>query len=526
MSAMNQIRTADSPLFVPDSTDEKILVILPHNLGDVIMASPVIEGIKRRFPTGHVSFLVEKGYEGGMVNNPHCDCLLTFPRKEIRQSLRPNLDNDGVRALAAIIDELNSKKFDRVVNLSQNPYVSYIAALIKAPAYCGQRFLHEGSHAIYDRWSQYLYAIPFARHYNTLHAVDVYRRIAKAKAHCGGYTIALTEDERRWAQSFLQTKGFGPLGKIAMLQPGAAYPSKRWPVEHFAKLGEFLLDDGWQVLITGSDADRERAQGVFSLLNGDIYNAAGETTFRESICLLSCVHACVSSDTAIMHAASAMRIPVYALFGPTSPVETGPYGHGNWVFAGRCPNRPCFCRECKTHLCMKSISPKSVYAIMKSEGGSISRSCDVFRTHLAPSGDYSMQPFCADGSSYINETGAMMTVKLFDRSYPIRYLEKDASSVHISEIEYVLRTLTEMRRALSTFLQTHDRLYISRFEHQKDNLAKLRGVGAFMTAIVNIRLNSIPMIDVAGAIEQSIRECVGTEMQISDMLASLSGRIL
>jgi ADP-heptose:LPS heptosyltransferase len=64
-----------------------ILVVLPNNLGDVIMALPVLRALKKDSPDSSITFFVEEGYEGGLLNCPDIDRLHLFPRRQIRNLL-------------------------------------------------------------------------------------------------------------------------------------------------------------------------------------------------------------------------------------------------------------------------------------------------------------------------------------------------------------------------------------------------------------------------------------------------------
>ncbi|MBD3317084.1 MAG: hypothetical protein GF344_14955, partial [Chitinivibrionales bacterium] len=143
----------------------RILVVLPANLGDVIMATPVLEGIRNARSDAFVAFLVEDGFEGGVVGNPHCNEIISFPRKAIRDTIRKE-GKEGLESLRGMVEAIRHCGFDVVINLSQHSYLSHIMPLFGANTILGQRFLREGNHAVNDPWSRYLYAIPFSRRCN------------------------------------------------------------------------------------------------------------------------------------------------------------------------------------------------------------------------------------------------------------------------------------------------------------------------------------------------------------------------
>jgi heptosyltransferase-1 len=355
----------------------KTLVILPNNLGDVIMALPVLEGLKKKDPDTHLTFFVEEGFEAGLVNSLFCDRIFRFNRKAIRDHA---LNADWRRAtvfLKETVQVLADERIDKVINLSQHPYTSYLTTLLACANSVGRHYLRDGNHALGDPWSQYLYAIPFARACNGLHATDVYCRIAGVVSPPSRTVIHLDDDEQSRAQAFLAANGLRPGAEpIMVLQPGAAYGAKRWPLEHFAVLGSKLALDGSRIIVTGAPAEQELALALGARIGNRALVTAGKVTFRETMAFLPFVSGCVTGDTAIMHAAAGLDLKVYALFGPTNPVETGPYGEGHHVFFGRCAKRPCFCMDCKNTFCMKSIGPDLVYSTIK--GATVKKAgCDV-----------------------------------------------------------------------------------------------------------------------------------------------------
>jgi len=75
----------------------------------------------------------------------------------------------------------------------------------------------------------------------------------------------------------------------------------------------------------------------------------------------------VSNDSGPMHIAAALGIPVFAIFGPTDPARTGPYGTTHTIIKSDAPCAPCFRRTCDDGQCLKSVSADKVFEIIKSK---------------------------------------------------------------------------------------------------------------------------------------------------------------
>ena len=201
-----------------------------------------------------------------------------------------------------------------------------------------------------------------------------------------------------------------------LFQAGAAFASKRWPVENFIKLGSRLVSDGWQIVITGAPSEKDCAMGIQQGIGQNCIVAAGETTFRQSLAICSLAAGCVTGDTAQMHAAAGFNVLTYAIFGPTNPVETGPYGNGHFVFSAHCPSRPCFKTECKTGICMRSVLPETIYACIKDNNPGDSPRCDIYKTVVEKNSDYRLIALSKNAWSFFNPVDAYLTRCVFEKN--------------------------------------------------------------------------------------------------------------
>jgi len=489
---------------------QKILILLPNNLGDVIMALPVLRALKHRDPATHLTFFVEQGNEGGLISNTDCDRIISFDRKVFKAAaLRDDMESVNTM-LQEVLDDLNLQEFDAVINLSQTGYLSYVTALVKAPHKAGRRFLREGNHALPDLWSQYLYAIAFARECNALHTSEVYCRIAGVKpVRSAAPLIVPATDEKTGAEVYLREKGCTPGRKLIVLQPGAAYQSKRWPEELFVALGNMLIHDGYYCIITGAPVEKELCCRIGEELGPHAVVSAGERTFRETIALCSMTECIVTGDTALMHAGAALGKRVVALFGPTNPVETGPYGAGHTVFAGECPERPCFKNECASRACMYSIPPELVYRAVQ---GVLTKD-DTRQVYVSEfrGPTWGLESLSPAALPLYNSTRATVVQSLFDAD------SQHTSSVEIHREHAVLGEFValchQMESVLDLFQNSGNGAYLQRFEALRQMAASAGGCSAFMNAILNIRLNSVPLLDPLKGIAASVDACKSTARQ-------------
>ena len=152
-----------------------------------------------------------------------------------------------------------------------------------------------------------------------------------------------------------------------MLHPGANWPHKRWAPERFAALGERLAEQRRShIVITGSPSDAALADAISRRMRQPATVLAGQTSLRQLAACLEQAQLVIANDTGVLHVAAALRRPVVALYGPTSPAVTGPLGEPERTVVVHhpdcCPQIPCYRPEHPAHPGMDAISVEEVYA--------------------------------------------------------------------------------------------------------------------------------------------------------------------
>jgi lipopolysaccharide heptosyltransferase II len=151
-----------------------------------------------------------------------------------------------------------------------------------------------------------------------------------------------------------------------VIVPSARWQTKKWPAENFGLLISKL---SVPCIITGGSTDIKIAEKITAASGGKGINLCGKTGLKELSALVSGAKALVSNDSGPMHIGAALGIPIIALFGPTAPEKTGPYG---WksnrnlkVLRASVPCSPCFKKKCKEPLCMDKITVEMVLEALK-----------------------------------------------------------------------------------------------------------------------------------------------------------------
>ncbi len=316
------------------------------SLGDVIHTLPTLEALRGRYPQGHITWLVEEAHAPVVAGHPALDEVWRLPR--IRLGKPGGMgDLSGAWQVAR---RLRAKPFDLVIDLQGLLKSAVWVALARSPRKLG-----------YDRTRELSY-LPLTERLRPFdpeaHAVWRYLNVARHLGAPAGpprfrLGLKMPGDLGRLISSGLKRP-------LAIIHPGARWPTKLWPAAHWARLAEWLTrDQGFQVVITGSLGDRESAQEIVEQTTGPLLNLAGRTTLAELAALLQQARLAVTTDTGPMHLAAALGTPVAALFGPTAPWRTGPFGEGHEVVRLALDCSPCFRRQCPEPRCLTDL-PVSV----------------------------------------------------------------------------------------------------------------------------------------------------------------------
>jgi ADP-heptose:LPS heptosyltransferase len=148
-----------------------------------------------------------------------------------------------------------------------------------------------------------------------------------------------------------------------VMSPSAGKPANRWQARKFGELAS-RLDIPTLVIAGGSEIDI--AEEMVKYSKGKAVSMAGKTSLKELVALIGQARFFVCNDTGPMHIAAALKIPVFAIFGPANPVRTGPYGDGHTVIQKTLDCSPCYAKQpCPDFRCMNEITVDQVYEMIR-----------------------------------------------------------------------------------------------------------------------------------------------------------------
>ena len=345
----------------------KILIIQPYAIGDVLRATPVIRGLKEKYPGCYLAFLVGEVAAEVVSANPDLDEVYIINLKGYKEEYNTRGLGDAFKNLYDFTRLLQKEKFNLVVNLSLTEYCGLITYLTKSAAFLGLMVDNSGKICLTSGWGDKhtrIFESRESRLANKMHLTDIFCKIAEVEEGRYGLALHLEAEDVSFASETFHQHGIGEEQMVIGLNPGANWESKRWEPEKFAKLGDELIRrHGAKILLFGGPGDLELSSSVESLMEEKPINLAGATSLRQLGALMSRCRAVVANDTGPMHLSAAVKTPTVAIFGPTYSVEGGPYGEGHEIVEADVDCAPCFQPDCPIDdymVCMRSIGVEKV----------------------------------------------------------------------------------------------------------------------------------------------------------------------
>jgi lipopolysaccharide heptosyltransferase II len=281
----------------------------------------------------------------------------------------------GLHGWLAQVPAIRARRFDLVIDLQGLFRSAILAWLSGCPKRVGLATGREGSPLFYTE----RVSVPTVH----MHAVDRYLLVAEALGASmttpPNFRFREGEQDAERLRELLLRQGLAQDRPWVAMNVSARWVTKRWPAEHFARTADLLTREGFgPVVFIGGPSERQDSAHVQSIMQTHAVDLTGETEVGLLPALLRQAVALVTNDSGPMHIAAAVGTPVVALFGPTDPVRTGPYGMGHAVLTHDLACRPCLKRRCHYTVpmaCLSGVTPEQVIQAVR----------DRAKQHLTPS---------------------------------------------------------------------------------------------------------------------------------------------
>lgn len=266
----------------------KFLIIRFSSIGDIILTTPVIRGIKQQVPDATVHFLTKENYYGLVANNPYIDKVIVL--------------NESWELM---MHQLQIEGYDYIIDLHHNLRTWKIKRALKAKCFSFNKLNIE-------KWL--LTALKINR-LPAVHIVDRYLETVKSFAVVNdgkGLDYFIPEKDIVQSTDLPFSHSCGYIGIVI----GAALSTKKLPIH---KLKELCEKIDYPVILLGGKEDRKTGDEIASVNDIKIYNSCGKFSLNESADIVRNAHLIISHDTGLMHIAAAFKKKIISVWGNTVP---------------------------------------------------------------------------------------------------------------------------------------------------------------------------------------------------------------
>lgn len=346
---------------------ERILLIKPSSLGDIIHALPVLGGLRRRYPDSRIDWLIASPLAPLLAGHPDITELVLFDRARLGRIGRRR---GSASALLRFLRELRARRYDLVVDLQGLFRTGFFSMATRAPVRIGFRASRELAWLFYNR---YIPAAEPARAGGEAHAVDRNYAVAQMLGFADQpirFEIAIPDAARAEVSAMLDAGGVTANQRILLIAPGARWETKRWGDARYRELADAIQAVGdVRCVLVGGSAESDVCASIARTCASPPVNLAGRTTLHQLAAVVARADCVVCNDSAVLHLAVALNRRVVCLIGPTNPARTGPYGRPQDVVQLDLPCSPCYLRtlrKCRhDHRCMRELPVQTVAAAVR-----------------------------------------------------------------------------------------------------------------------------------------------------------------
>jgi ADP-heptose:LPS heptosyltransferase len=281
---------------------KRLLLIVSERIGDVIFCTPAIAFLKQQLPDSTIDILAPSAAAAGVfAHNPIIRNIYTAPDKKILKQL--------------------SKEYDNIIDFHNNKITRKYSDLLRLPTQRSPRtksnqhqsavateFIAQLLKCVQPQPSQYL-LYPQPEHFKNVERLLQAANIDLDNDILIGCHMGCSQITRKGWKFWKKTDDH-----------------KSWPVENFKKLEQKLQNENAKIrfILTGSKSESHLCQQLTAHSTRAV-DLSGKTSVLELTALINYLHLFLTGDTGPLHVACATTKPIVSLFGPTSPIETGPY---------------------------------------------------------------------------------------------------------------------------------------------------------------------------------------------------------
>ena len=324
-----------SPDAAGSSGFQSLLVVRLSAMGDIIHTLPAVVALRQAFPHITLGWLIEERWAELL-------CTLRYPRSGRHSAERPLVNRvhtvnmaqfrrsplsfNTWQQVAVGLSELRGVEYDGAIDFQGAVRSALLARWSGAPVLYGDAQPRENAASMF-----YTRQVEASGRHVVEQALDLARAVIErppnskpASTVASGTRVEIgvefpvdSDAEKKIASLIADTK-------FAILNPGAGWGAKQWPVERYGAVAKDLSQDGIRSIVNYGPGEEQLADTVEIASGGTAQKIS--CSIAELISLTRRAALFIGGDTGPLHLAAALKVPVVAIFGPTNPARNGPFG--------------------------------------------------------------------------------------------------------------------------------------------------------------------------------------------------------
>jgi len=325
----------------------KILIIRLSSIGDIILTTPILKQLKRKYPNITIDFLVMDNFKDSISDLNYIDNLIIFHKEKY----------DSFKGLIKFGKELSKNNYDYVFDLHNKLRSFIISKNIDSQV------------LVYPKrklWKSIFVKLRLIKY----HADDtIVKNYFKPFDFMG---ISYENEDLTFSFSKKNLLSVSKYSSHFVMAPGASKETKKWTTEGFGTLAKKLYDEyNIKTILIGGDSDILRCEKINKISENSCINLAGKLSLKESGALLSISKLLITNDSGPFHISRGVKCPTYVIFGPTDP-NMFEYDSNNKLIYSNVKCSPCSLHgdlKCpKSHFkCMKNITANFILEKIKKD---------------------------------------------------------------------------------------------------------------------------------------------------------------
>ena len=437
----------------------KILIVQLLRLGDILISSPVIQGLRDQHPNCEIDLLMNRQFESVVSLLPKIDHCFFFDRNEIQSSLgeKSRFVFEAFDRVDSLVADLQDRQYDSVINLTHNKLSAYIVGAINCTSRVGLWFDDTGRPQIESAWFEHLDLDQKKASFECFHFVDVYKgSVGIDRPRLG---ISLQSLESLKSEKTKRQTGASPQVVIQALTSDS---KKNWGLKRFISCVELINESipGCRFIILGAPSEEKLLQEAFikhplcQILICDLPTAYQVISNSDLL---------ITGDTSIKHLAASTATPIIELsMGSSEFRRTGCYSENAIIIQSNEECAPCThslsCHRSQ-HFCSSRISPDLVSLVafdlirnkslhLRAIAEEFSDEAKIFRVDIQSTGTW----MAIDATKNAPLEQMLFLIRKFATKLFIqqRSNEKNVFEVFGSESEKFQRLLNQIYRETAT----------------------------------------------------------------------------